>query len=359
MKGLLSAPVAKVIIGLLIGIGLLFLISRFIDIAVSIHMLQQNLATPRGIVLALLSGVAFLLAFSIRGMRWKLFLNPIGNVSTFTAIRLFLISVFLNFLLPISSGEIAKTLILKRIAGIPISRSLPTVAMDRSFDLLPALFLMVIIPLLGMQMDIKLWLILGTVGGLLICLIFFVGLAVWKRTAAITLLRKITGILPRAMGGKIEGFATGCVDSLLIGASRPMIFIPAVLLTCLAVICDGLTAMFAFWTIGFPISFRTAIFGYTLYNMFYIFPTPPGQVGSNEAIGLLVFAGLLGLPPNKVIAMFIFSHPWTALLMCTAGLICLKTLGLTIPSVMKAGTEESSSIGEDALLIEEQEAPVL
>jgi uncharacterized protein (TIRG00374 family) len=359
MKGILSSPVAKIFLGLLMGIGLLFLVSRFVNIAVSMHMLQQNLATPRGIVLALLSGVIFLLAFSIRGIRWKLFLNPIGNVGTFTAIRLVLISIFLNFLLPISSGEIVKTLILKRIAAIPISRSLPTVAMDRSLDLLPSLFLMVIVPLLGLQMDIKLWLVLGIVGALFIGLIVFVGLAVWKRTAAITLLQKVTGILPRAMGSKIEGFATGFVDSLVIGASRPKIFIPAVLLTCLAVIFDSLSCMFAFWTIGFPIPFGTAIFGYTLYNMFYIFPTPPGQVGSNEAIGLLVFGGLLRLPPNKVIAMFIFSHPWTALLMCMSGLICLKTLGLTIPIVMKAGIGESGTKREGTLLQREQKVPVL
>ncbi len=359
MKGLLRAPATKIIIGLLIGIGLLYLVSRFVNIAMSLRMLQQNLVTPRGIVLALLSGASFLLAFSIRGMRWKLFLNPIGKVSTFTAIRLVLVSIFLNFLLPISSGEIVKTLILKRTAAIPISRSLPTVAMDRSFDLLPALFLMAIVPLLGLQMDIKLWFVLGIVGGLFICLLVFIALAVWKRAAAITLLRRITGILPRAMGGKIEGFATGFVDSLLIGASRPKIFIPAVLLTCLAVIFDSLFAMFAFWTVGFPIPFGTAIFGYTLYNMFYIFPTPPGQVGSNEAMGLLVFGGLLHLPPDKVIAMFIFSHPWAALLMCTAGLVSLKTLGLTISIVMKKGTEESDIKSEDALLPEEQEAPVL
>ena len=355
MKGLLSTTAAKVTIGLLIGIGLLFIISRFVDISVTIYALRQNLATPRGVLLALLSGIAFLLAFTIRGIRWKLFLYLIGNVSTFTAIRLFLISIFLNFLLPFSGGEIAKTLILKRIAAIPISRSLPTVAMDRSLDLLPALFIMAIIPLLGVQMDIKLWLILGIVGGLFLGLLFFAGLAVWKRTAAIVLLRKITGLLPKAVGGKIEAFATGFVDSLLVGVSHPKVFIPAVLLTCIALICDSLFAMLAFWTIGLPISFGTAIFGYTTYNMFYIFPTLPGQLGSNEAIGLLVFSGLLHLPASKVIAMFVFSHPWAALLMCTTGIICLKTLGLTIPTAMKAQTEES----EDALLSKKQETPVL
>jgi uncharacterized protein (TIRG00374 family) len=359
MKGLLNNSAAKVTIGLLLGISLLILVSRFIDLTVTLGAVQHNLATPRGVLLALLSGVSFLLAFSIRGIRWKLFLNPIGRVSNFTTIRLFLISIFLNFLLPFSGGEIAKTLILRRIAGIPVSRSLPTVAMDRSLDLLPALFIMAIVPLLGMQMDIKLWFILGTVGGLFICLIFFVGLAVWKRTAAIALLQKITGIFPRAIGGKIEAFATGFVDALLIGVSRPKTFIPAVLLTCMAIICDSLFAMFAFWTIGFPISFRTAIFGYTVYNMFYIFPTLPGQLGSNEAVGLLVFTGLLRLPPNEVAAMFLFSHPWAALLMCTTGILCLRSFGLTIPTAMKARAEESNTEGEDAVLSEKQEIPVL
>jgi uncharacterized protein (TIRG00374 family) len=279
MKNLFIRPSAvKITLGLLIGMGLLFLVSRFVDLSVTFRVLQHNLATPRGIILALLSSIAFLLAYCVRGIRWKLFLGSISNVSTFTAIRIFLISVFINFLLPISGGEIAKTLILKRIAAIPINRSLPTVAMDRSLDLLPALFIMAIVPLLGVQMDIKLWLVLGTVGGLLISLIFLVGLAALKRTTALTLLRKITSILPRAAGGKIESFVTGFVDSLLIGMSRPQIFIPAVLLTCLAVTFDGLFAMLAFWTIGLPISFGTTIFGYTVYNMFYIFPTPPGQL---------------------------------------------------------------------------------
>src|SRR6266568_4270201 len=291
MKGLLTTPAAKVIIGLLIGVGLLVLVSRFVNIAVSMRMLQQNLATPRGIVLALLASASFLLAFSIRGIRWKLFLNPIGKVSAFTAIRLFLISIFLNFLLPISSGEIAKAIILKHIAAISISRSLPTVAMDRSLDLLPALFLMAIVPLLGLQMDIKLWFVLGFVGGLFICL---------------------------------------------------------------ALIFDSLFAMLGFWTIGYPISFGTVIFGYTLYNMFAIFPTPPGQVGSNEAIGLLVFSGLLHLPASKVIAMFILFHPLTALLMCSVGLICLKTLGLTIPAVMKVQLKGN----KDTLVTEKQETLV-
>ncbi|HET9921603.1 MAG TPA: lysylphosphatidylglycerol synthase transmembrane domain-containing protein, partial [Ktedonobacteraceae bacterium] len=347
-KALLGHPAMKVALGLLVGIGLLFLVSKFVNIGETVAILKQNLTTPRGILLALLSGVAFLLAFSIRGVRWKLFLNPVGKISTFKAIQLFLVGIFLNFLLPIRGGEVAKSLMLKRIANIPVSKSLPTVAMDKALDLMPALFIMAIVPLLGIQMDIKLWAVLGLVGGLLIGLIFFVGLAAWKRNAAISLLQKITGLLPKGLGGKIEGFATGFVDSLLMGASQPRIFIPAILLTCVAVIFDGLFAMLAFWTIGYPIPFGTAIFGYTVYNMFYILPTPPGQVGSNEVVGLLVFAGLLHLPANKVTAMFVFSHPWAALLMCATGMACLSALGLTLSSAMKVQTGGNNEEAQQA-----------
>ena len=357
----LSSPAAKITFGLVIGVGLLFLVAHFVNLPTTIAILRQNLTTPRGIILALLSGLAFLLAFSIRGVRWKLFLNPVGKVSTFKAIQLFLVGIFLNFLLPIRGGEVAKSLMLKRISNIPVSKSLPTVAMDKALDLMPALFIMAIVPFLGIKMDIKLWVVLALVGGLLVFLVAFIALAALKRNAAIKLLQKMTGMLPKSIGGKIEGFATGFVDSLLAGASQPRIFVPAILLTMVAVTFDGLFAMLAFWTIGFQISFGTAIFGYTVYNMFYILPTPPGQVGSNEAVGLLVFAGLLHLPADKVTAMFVFSHPWSALLMTVTAMICLSALGLKLSSAMKVQTEGESALAtpEQAGQMQTKSAPVL
>jgi uncharacterized membrane protein YbhN (UPF0104 family) len=216
---------------------------------------------------------------------------------------------------------------------------------------------MTIVPLLGMQIDIRLWFVLGTVGGLLIMLASFIGLTIWKKSVAMVMLRKIMSILPSTIGSKIEAFALNFVDSLLASTRRPSIFSAALALTCLAVICDGLFAMLAFWIVGLPISYRIAIFGYTLFNMFYIFPTPPGQVGSNETVGLLVFTGVLHLPEDKVLAMFVFSHPWAALLMCAAGLTCLKTLGLRLSTAMRIKVQPEESTEE--LVRVKEETPVL
>lgn len=339
-RSVLNNSVVRVLLGLLIGLGLLFLISRVVDIPDTLDVLETHLSTPYGVLLALLCGLSFVAAYSIRGIRWKLFLNPIGNISTLKAIQLFWVGVFLNFILPVRGGEVAKSLMLKRISGIPVSRSLPTVAMDKALDLMPVLVVIALVPFLGVSMDIKIWLVLGAVGGILIGMMIFIALAAWKRDAAIRLLRWLTGMFPRGIGGKIEGFATGFVDSLLAGASQPRVFLPAVLLTILAVLCDGMFAMLAFWTIGSSIPFGTALFGYTVYITFYILPTTPGEVGTNEAVGLLVFSGLLHQSPLLVNAMFFFSHPYTALIMCGLGLLCLGGLGLTVSSAMKVQKEE-------------------
>jgi uncharacterized protein (TIRG00374 family) len=342
----LGLPAFKIAFGLLIGLILLFLVSRFVNLPLTLQIIGAHLSTPQGIALALLAGIVYLSGHSIRGVRWKLFLNSVGQVSTLKVIALYQVAIFLNFLLPIRAGEAAKSLVLKRIANIPISKSLPTVAMDKALDLVPALVIMALIPFLGIHMDFQLWLLLALVAAVLLALATFIALSVWQRSFAVGLLQKILGLLPGTLGGKIEGFATGFVDALLAAASRPVIFLPALLLTCGAVLCDGLFAMLAFWTIGFHISFGTALFGYTLYNMFYILPTPPGQIGSNEAVGLLVFGGLLHLPGESVTAMYIFSHPWAALIMTIAGMTCLTALGLTITSAMYTQNAERFAVND-------------
>jgi uncharacterized protein (TIRG00374 family) len=344
-KTTLKMPLVRTVLGLLIGLGMLFLISRFVNISTTISMLRQHLTTTRGLTFALLASASFIAAFSIRGARWRLFLSRICDISTFKSIQIFWVAVFLNFLLPVQGGELGKSLILKRIKRVPISQSLPTVAMDKSLDLMPALIIMAAVPFIpGIHMSATLWAILGLVGGILLGIIFTVALMAWNRDAATKFIRIMLQILPRGLGAKIEGFVLGFVHSLLEGASRPKTIIPAILLTCLAITCDALFAWFAFMTVGVnSMSFGTAIFGYTTYNMFCILPTPPGQVGSNELAGVLVFGGLLGYPQAQVLAMYLLSHPLAALIMTTMCLLCLSSLGLSLKSAIKINAQKAEA----------------
>lgn len=337
---LAQSPLLRTAIGLLIGILMLALVLSFINLSDTLRTLQKELSTPRGIFFACLASLSFMLAFVFRALRWRLFLNPVKQVSRIKVVQLFLVGVFLNFLLPIRIGELAKCLVLKRTEKIDIGRSLPTITMDKIFDLLPAIFVIVLAPLLGEKFDIKLWSVLLLSLGILVGVILFVALMAWKRELALSLLHTLTKFLPGKLGEKIEGFATGFVDSLLASVKHPRIFLQAALLTSIAVSLDGLYNMFGFWTIGYPISFAQAVFGYMLFNLFYILPNPPGQVGSNEVVGLLIFSGLLGIPPEVVTAEIIFYHAWSALMMSMLGMGSLSALGVTLSHAMKMQKED-------------------
>ncbi len=336
-KAVLNHPTVRLVLGLLLGLGMLFLLARFVNIATTVSILRQHLTTVQGGIFSLLAATCFIAAFSIRALRWRLFLAPVCKIGPLKAIQIFWVAVFLNFLLPVQGGEVAKSLILKRIKQVPVSKSLPTVAMDKSLDLMPALVIMAAVPFIpGVHMSATLWLVLSLVSSVLIGIIFTVALMAWNRAAATKFIQVMLKVLPRGIGNRIEGFALGFVDSLLAGASRPKAFLLAILLTAVAITCDGLFAWFAFLTVGVStMGFGTAIFGYITYNMFSILPNPPGQVGSNELAGVLVFSGLLGFPKPSVLAMFVFSHPLAALIMTTLCMVCLSGLGISLKSATR------------------------
>jgi uncharacterized protein (TIRG00374 family) len=344
LQAFLKRPLVQGITGLAVGIGFLVIVARLVDIPRTIHLIQQNVTTTRGLVFALLASLSFVLAFCLRALRWKLFLNPVGKVRTPNVIALFLIGVFLNFVLPIRAGELAKSLILRRTANIHVHQSLPTITMDKVMDLLPAFFIIAVVPFLGVKLDSRFWMVLGMANAVLLSAIVFVFLTAWKRTLMMGLLKRLTGFLPGALATKIQHFAIGFVDSLLMSVKNPRTLFLAVLLTMLAVVCDGLYNFFGFWTIGYPITFGSAIFGYMVFNMFYILPNPPGQVGSNEIVGLLIFTGMLHVPPDRVTAMIVLFHLWSGILMCAMGMISLSSLGVKFSSMVKMQTKGESEI---------------
>src|SRR5574340_146972 len=116
-------------------------------------------------------------------------------------------------------------------------------------------------------------------------------------------------LLPERIRVKVEPFAEGFVEALLRLVAQPRLMATAMGITAIAVACDALFAWLAFLAVGTLVPFAVVLFGYTLYNLAYMLPTPPGQIGSNEVIGLAVFSGIFGVSSLSVASMFVFSHP--------------------------------------------------
>jgi uncharacterized protein (TIRG00374 family) len=320
-------------IGLLAGAVLVLIFLRFINLGTALQSVEHL-----NVGLALLSGLVFLSAYAVRSLRWRRFLAP-DVVPVRRVISIYLVATFLNWALPVQGGELAKSAMLRQTDGIPVSRSLGTVSMDKAMDLLPGVALLMAVPFANLHLSQALWvmLLLASLGflGVILVLVF----ASWRREGTLTMVSRLVNVLfPKRLSNKVEPFVGQFVDTMLSLVRQPRLMLVASLYTAVAASLDATFCYLAFRAVGTTVPLGVAFYGYTFYNLAYILPTPPGHVGTNEVVGLLVFSGVFGLHRSAVGAMFLFSHPWTGLLMTVSGLIALKTVGLRIPAALALGS---------------------
>jgi uncharacterized protein (TIRG00374 family) len=321
--------------GLAVGAVLIVAFLRLADISAILHRL-----THLSLGLAAACGAVYLTAYVVRGMRWRCLLRP-DRVSIARAAAIYQVGIFLNWLLPVRGGEIAMSLLLRRSNGIPVNRSLAAVTMDKAMDLVPSVALFALIPFLGLHVSGPLWVLMAGALAVTGFGAVVLALAAWRRDQAVALLAWPARAMAPRRGDAIASFIAGFIDTLLGLIRRPRQLLVAGGYTAVALVLDAVFCLLAFRAIGVAIPFPVAMYGYMLFNLSFIMPSPPGQVGSNEVVGLLVFSGLFGVARSGVGAMFLFSHPWTSLLMTCSGLACLSAMGLTVRGTLRLAREPS------------------
>ena len=328
--GRVRTAALRTAVGLSAGGLLVLIFLRLVNVS-AVYQRLEHLS----IEFVVLCGVAFLAAYFVRAMRWRCLLRP-DEVSIPRAAGIYQVATFLNWMLPIRGGELAKSLLLRRSNGIPVSRSLATVSMDKAMDLLPALALLGLLPFVRLHLSRPLLVLLLSALAVVGAGALVLALATWKRDRALALLtRPLAGVVPSGARRRIEPMIVLFVDTLVALVRQPRLMLVAVTFTAVAVSLDALFCLLAFRAVGMAVSPPVALYGYTFYNLAFILPTPPGQVGSNEVIGLLIFSGAFGLDRSGVGAMFLFSHPWTAALMTLGGLLSLSMMGLSLRSTFR------------------------
>jgi uncharacterized protein (TIRG00374 family) len=311
--------------GLAFGGVLAFAFVRLVNVSSVLHRLAHLSVLP-----AVLCGVAFLAAYGVRALRWRTLL-PAPRPSVKRVVAIYQVATFLNWMLPIRGGEIAKCLLLRRSDGVAVSRTLATVGVDKTMDLLPAVVLLAVLPFVRLRLGPALWvLLLMALGGVVIGA-GLVAVTARRREHVVRLLARMSrAVLPRRSHAMIWPFIERFLDTLVGLFRHPRLLCIAGVYTAGAVALDSAFCLLAFRAVGVHAALPVILYGYTFYNLAFILPTPPGQVGSNELVGLLIFSGIFRLGRSGVAAMFVFSHPWTAVLMTASGLLCLSALGLSL-----------------------------
>lgn len=101
---------------------------------VDLKEVDRRLGHARWAFVALAVGIGVLTG-AMRTIRWRILLRPVVEIPLLDLSMVVLASALVNFTIPLRTGELARSLLLRHRGKVPIAASPATVAFDRGFDL--------------------------------------------------------------------------------------------------------------------------------------------------------------------------------------------------------------------------------
>ncbi len=276
------------------GISLFFLDFVFAEI----NLVEVGAAlTQANYVMLIPSTLFVLLHMYFRTLRWQWLLKPLGEVTFWPAFRGLVIGITGNALLPARAGEFLRAYVLGRRTGLSKTGVFATQVVERIFDGLTVLFVLLIVIIWGVQDEI-----LQTAG--IIGAIFYVGamvaliLFMTKRDWVDLMIHKF---LPQKWAQPIVGLLDGFGSGLAVLRNPGQLGMVTVwnILTWVMIPISFWFALQAF-DFGAPAPWQAAVLMLPLMALGLTIPGAPGGVGAVQAAVKVTldisFAGLTVSP---------------------------------------------------------------
>lgn len=317
----------KIILNSFLGLLLIFLWSRFVD-------LESVITTLKGVNLnyLVLFFLLFLLSGFFKALRFYLLLRNF-NIPLKDLVFLNYLSQLFSFMVPLRLGEISKSVYLSTRFNLQFGKSLVWVFIDRFLDFWVACLLIVILgtTVLKLPGSLRETIYLILIAFSLISLIMVKNSNFSKKVIQFLsnylVLSSIKRYFLIVSNTIIEGF------SLLSLSPFKLALVCAV--TVLTFILDGVIWLVIFSSLGFDLGPFKALLGNGLMALTFIIPSAPGYVGSAEAAGLAIFGGLLGIESNLASAGIVLFHLLTILAIAISGVSSLYFLNFDLNLVWK------------------------
>lgn len=282
-------------IALNVGISLFFLDFVFAEI----DLREMGAALTQADYLMLIPSTIFvILHMYFRTLRWQWLLKPLGEVSFWPAFRGLVIGITGNALLPARAGEFIRAYVLGRRTGLSKSGIFATQVVERIFDGLTVLLVLLAVIIWGVQDEILKT--AGIIGG-----IFYVGAMV---ALFLFMTRRswldffINKFVPQKWAepimGLLDGFGTGL--AVLRNPGQLAMVTLWNVLTWVMIPVSFWFALQAF-DFGAPVPWQAAVLMLPMMALGLTIPGAPGGVGAVQAAVKLTlditFAGL-AVGPN-------------------------------------------------------------
>lgn len=322
----------NIIIGIIIGIAFLGLWFLLVDInEIWSYLSRLN------IFHLIIFTFFYIFAYFIRSYRWRLILKPIFTMKILESFSYFMAGMLINYIIPVRAGEVAKSFFLKKNEGVKISKSLPSIFIDKLTDLFPIIVIIILIPILSIPVGRTLTWVIAAILALYVIFLFVLIFSMKSPENMHKILMKLSFFLPNKFKLKLEEFFVSFIDGMGILKGRVKDTILIYILTIIAVLSEGFFVYMIFKSLGLQdVGFIKIIFGYTLMNLTYILPTPPAQIGSNEFMWVVIFSFALGVNNNLTGAAVATVHILTTIVIFAIGAISLSSIGIKLSEVLKS-----------------------
>jgi uncharacterized protein (TIRG00374 family) len=231
-----------------------------------------------------LSALVLFLEFGIRAVRWQVLLRPLGTQARLLdLLAATVIGAGVNTILPLRAGEIAKPVVATRRTGYPFASVVATNVMERIFDLLglvSVLLLMVLLlpdaPDSELVTNLRFY---GMIIGIFAMtgLVGFILLAAQRdrfRAPLASILRRAAGPAAPAVLALFDGFVAGLSSS-----RDPRCLLQAAVLSVLMWVNGAGAIYLLFLAFDTHLSFAVACFTGVAIALTVAIPSSPGFIG--------------------------------------------------------------------------------
>ena len=269
-------------------------------------------------LLAAAIGVNFL-SVLIKGVRWWLFLRPIGVTSLPLAMRATIAGAGLNNVLVASGGDAARVVFVSRVSGVQSSTVLASMALEKLFDPIGFVFLLVYgVITFELPHQFERWKFPAEIllAAIVLALILFVYAARHMKPEHVPERRA----RPRTVGGRVRAYFVSFGQTAGRLATGPR-FIAAILLSLGAWACQLWTFQLAAAAAHVSIPLAGSLACLLGINVGLIIRATPGNVGFFQFVYALM-AEQFGVRPADAIAV--------SLLIQTLQILPLTLLGVAL-----------------------------
>lgn len=310
----------KIGIGIVISTFFLWLVVRDLHYADFLRAI-----TTANVILLLIGLVVWLIGYAIRGVRARVLLLPIKNISWKRSMMYVLVGFTANNTLPLRAGEFVRPFIVGSKEDVSKTTVFATIAAERLFDGL-ALVLLTIIG--ASVMPIQPWMrnIIWFSAALFV--VAFVGFLflLHFNTHATKFIAKVLHLLPLQIRTKIESLLTVFTTGLEFLRNPTLLF--GVASTSLAIwLCEAAFYYIAAKSFSFDVSFLQGMFVMGMLNLAILIPSSPGYVGTFEYVTVATL-GLLGISHSAAAGYALVSHVVQFLAITIPGAVVWLRLGI-------------------------------